>query len=279
MSGPCSLPLSINLRHWAQQAQSGSSLLCHSTSTTGALSLPSCSATLHQCWIALLHTFANSSPILSHTLVHIPPFSLPGFLDHSLLLLLSPAPPLAIRPSGFCYLKGWSVAGGQTHAHTNICTARHHQEEMQRCIPLPLSTVLHNKNFNSSCRRWSYENLFLCRLTLLNVIYCQLHLAHKAKCTRARSRPQTTATVVYIQPIPHMLFPCQEYSIQHYVCSIPLLQLHPYLSNLLFLGMTDLYKSKKKKKHGTPENMKKHFKLAFRHQSKAGLLSLGFLLI
>lgn len=68
----------------------------------GSLSLPSCSATLHQCWIALLHTFANSSPILNHTLVHIPPFSLPGFLDHSLLLLLSPAPSLAIRPSGFC---------------------------------------------------------------------------------------------------------------------------------------------------------------------------------
>lgn len=34
-------------------------------------SLPSCSASLHQCWMALLHTFANSSPISNHALVHI----------------------------------------------------------------------------------------------------------------------------------------------------------------------------------------------------------------
>lgn len=198
MSSPCSLPLSINLRQSAEQTHSGSSVFCHSTSTIGFLdsgSLPSCSASLRQCWIALSYTFANSSPILNHTLVHIPSFSLSSFLDHSFLLLLTLPLHLPFLLLASVIWEGWSMAQSHKHAHTNICTARHHQEEMQHCIHSfsftlhslqYLSTNLHSKKNNFSCRNWRHENLGLCSrtLTLLNATYWQLNLAHKAKFTR-----------------------------------------------------------------------------------------------
>lgn len=157
-SRPCSLPpLPVNLRQSAEQKTDKLFTLPvpppppEDSGLPG--SLPSCSASLHQCWVALSHTFANSSPISSHALVHIlshrPPSLASWTTPSSSSFFFFQPPPLRSPslPSGSWLVKrGWSVARGHKHAHTHSYTARHHQEEMQPrthsfSLPfLPLST-------------------------------------------------------------------------------------------------------------------------------------------
>lgn len=135
-----------------------------------------------------------------------------------------------------------------------------------------LFTILHK--LESEC----HENLCLCSksLTMLNAIYLQLNTKPQRSCTGwlAPSWPQTTATAVYFQSIPRILSSCQKYSILYYVWHIPLLQLHPYLSNFLFLGRTDLLnrKKKKKKKRVHWRTCNKYFKPRSRQQTPTIIL-------
>lgn len=158
---------------------------------------------------------------------------------------------LSIPPSGSWLVKrGWSVAPGHKHAHTNSYTARHHQEEMQHCthsfsLPfLSLSTMSPLHQPESKC----HENLCLCSksLTLLHAIYLGLKPQRSCPGWLAPPWPRTTATAVYFQSVPRILPCCQKYSMLHYVWSFPPLQLHPYLSNFLFMGKTDLLNRKRK---------------------------------
>lgn len=105
----------------------------------------------------------KAAPLLDGSLTHVcklisdpkprprpypfPSFPLVGFLDHSLLLLLTPSPSLSIPPSGFWLVKRGGAWLRATSMHTNICTARHHQGRDAALLAFLLSLVrcLHSR--------------------------------------------------------------------------------------------------------------------------------------